>query len=140
MNLFGRSRNEPSGVDVAELEAVPAAPSPAEAVLPDPVSSPMQFYLVLFPEAIEDEVLETLEAAGVPGYTEFPKMLGRGPHHRHFGNPIWPGRVGALFTIVPAEQAPSVVEPLRALNQQVDERTRGLHGLHIFVLPCQQVI
>jgi hypothetical protein len=140
MNLFDRSRNEPAGINVAEVEEAPTAPSQAEADIPDSVSSPMQLYLVLFPEEIEEEILQTLEEAGVPGYTEFPKMLGRGRHHRHFGNPVWPGRVGALFTVVSAEQAHAVIEPLRALNHHIDERTKGLHGLHLFVLPCNQVI
>jgi len=43
-----------------------------------------EFYLILYPKELEDEVIQTLEATGVPGYTEMPKMVGRGRHIRHF--------------------------------------------------------
>jgi hypothetical protein len=99
-----------------------------------------QLHLILYPKDVEDEVVETLEACRVPGYTEFPKLIGRGPHTRHFDTSIWPGAVGAVFTVIRPEQAAALVEPFRALNRELDARTNGLHGLHMFVWPCQQVI
>ena len=43
-----------------------------------------EFYLILYPKELEDEIIQTLEAVHVPGYTELPKMVGRGRHIRHF--------------------------------------------------------
>jgi hypothetical protein len=50
-------------------------------------------------------------AAGAPGYTEAPKLIGRGRRIRPFGNPIWPGATGAVFTAPTAEQEPMLVPP-----------------------------
>ena len=86
------------------------------------------------------EVLEALESSGVPGYTEFPKLIGRGRHTRHFDNPIWPGAVGAIFTVVHPQLAEGLVQSFTTLDQVLDARTRGLHGIHLFALPCQQLI
>ena len=45
-------------------------------------------------------MIQTLESTGVPGYTEMPKMIGRGRHIRHFDNAVWPGATGCVFTVV----------------------------------------
>src|SRR5919199_762814 len=112
-----------------QCEPTPGAPGVA-----------MKLYLILYPKELEEEIIETLEAAGVPGYTEFPKLIGRGRRIRHFDNPIWPGATGAVFTVIRPDQADSLVPPFRALNQQLDERSNGLYGLHMFSWPCRQVI
>ena len=100
----------------------------------------MELYLILYPKEREETILQTLEAIGVPGYTEFPKCIGRGRRIRHFDNPTWPGATGAIFTVISHEQAPALVQPFRRLNRELEERSRGVAGLHIFALPCQQVI
>ena len=100
----------------------------------------MELYLILYPKEREETILQTLEAIGVPGYTEFPKCIGRGRRIRHFDNPTWPGATGAIFTVISREQAPALVQPFRRLNRELEERSRGVAGLHIFALPCQQVI
>ena len=100
----------------------------------------MQLYLILYPKEREETILQTLEAIGVPGYTEFPKCIGRGRRIRHFDNQIWPGATGAIFTVIGPEQAPDLVRPFRQLNRQLEERSHGVAGLHIFALPCRQVI
>lgn len=138
MGLF----NQKQASSQDEVAVAPRAPEESEAVEPGAESAgiDLQLHLILYPKEIEEEVIQTIETAGVPGYTEFPKMLGRGRRHRHFDNPVWPGSVGSIFTIISAEQAPRLVDPLRALNRQLEARTKGLHALHLFVLPCQQLI
>jgi hypothetical protein len=100
----------------------------------------MKLYLILYPKELEEEIIETLEAAGVPGYTEFPKLIGRGRRIRHFDNPIWPGATGAVFTVLTPEQEPILVPSFQTLAKQLEERSQGLFGLHMFALPCEQLI
>ena len=101
----------------------------------------LQLYLILYPKEIEDEVIGTLESAGVPGYTEMPKMIGRGRHMKHFNNPVWPGATGALFTVLTRAEAQSNLIPsFRALAAALESRSKGLYGLHMFALPCEQLI
>jgi hypothetical protein len=98
-------------------------------------------YLILYPKELEDEVIQTLESTGVPGYTEMPKMVGRGRRVRHFDNAVWPGATGAVFTIVSPDDARAKLVPtFEALAANLETRSHGLYGLHMFALPCQQLI
>jgi hypothetical protein len=116
-----------------EVEAQPAATSS--------VGVALEMYLILYPKELEDEIISTLEATGVPGYTEMPKMVGRGRHVRHFDNPVWPGATGCVFTVVEPEVARAQLLPaFQALAAHLDTRSKGLYGLHIFALPCSQLI
>jgi hypothetical protein len=100
-----------------------------------------EMYLILYPKELEDEIIQTLESTGVPGYTEMPKMIGRGRHTRHFDNPVWPGSTGCVFTVVTPQEAQATLLPtFEALAASLETRSRGLYGIHIFALPCQQVI
>jgi hypothetical protein len=100
-----------------------------------------QLYLILYPKELEDEIIQALESTGVPGYTEFPKMIGRGRKIKHFDNPVWPGATGAVFTVVTAEEARQMLLPtFEALAASLDTRSHGLYGLHMFALPCEQLI
>jgi hypothetical protein len=100
-----------------------------------------ELYLILYPKELEDEIIQALEAIGVPGYTEMPKMIGRGRHTRHFDNQIWPGATGCIFTAMPpAEARQRLVPTFEALATDLDTRSNGLYGLHLYVLPCDQLI
>ena len=117
----------PPTIDVSWAQ--PEAPSPRR-----------QMYLVFYPTALEDQVVEVLESAGVPGYTEFPKLLGRGRRLRHFDTAAWPGTTGAILTVVDAEQAERLTDSLKWLDVVMEERSHSLNGLHLFAWPCRQLI
>jgi hypothetical protein len=105
------------------------------------VRETLELYLILYPKELEDEIIEALESTGVPGYTEMPKMVGRGRHTKHFDNPIWPGATGCVFTVLSPSQAQEHLLPtFEALAASLDTRSHGLYGLHIFALPCEQLI
>lgn len=100
-----------------------------------------ELYLILYPKELEDEIIQTLESTGVPGYTEMPKMVGRGRHTRHFDNAIWPGATGCVFTVLsPTDAQQRLLPTFEALAASLDTRSHGLYGLHIFALPCEQLI
>jgi hypothetical protein len=121
-------------VAMVQIEAQPAATG-------DDRQTGREMYLILYPKELEDEVIQTLESTGVPGYTEMPKMIGRGRHVRHFDNAVWPGATGGVFTIVsPAEARAGLLPAFEALAASLETRSHGLYGIHIFALPCAQVI
>src|SRR5438067_10481407 len=92
-----------------------------------------ELYLILYPKELEDEIIQTLESTGVPGYTEMPKMIGRGRHTRHFDNAVWPGATGCVFTVLPPTEAQERLLPtFEALAASLETRSHGLYGLHIF--------
>lgn len=101
----------------------------------------LELYLILYPKELEDEIVTALESTGVPGYTEMPKMVGRGRHVRHFDNPVWPGATGCIFTVLSPNDARTALLPtFHALAANLDARSKGLYGVHIFALPCNQLI
>jgi hypothetical protein len=100
-----------------------------------------EMYLILYPKELEDEVIQALESTGVPGYTEMPKMIGRGRHTRHFDNAVWPGATGCVFTVVSPQEAQATFIPtFEALAANLETRSHGLYSIHIFALPCDQII
>ncbi len=105
------------------------------------VRTAREMFLILYPKELEDEILAALESTGVPGYTEMPKMVGRGRHIRHFDNAVWPGATGCIFTVLSDREARARFLPtFEALAASLDTRSNGLYGLHIFALPCEQLI
>jgi hypothetical protein len=105
------------------------------------VRTALELYLILYPKELEDEIIETLETTGVPGYTEMPKMIGRGRNVRHFDNSVWPGATGCVFTVLrPQEARMKFLPTFEALAANLETRSKGLYGLHIFALPCDQII
>lgn len=100
-----------------------------------------QLYLILYPKELEDEIIDALEKSGVPGYTEMPKMIGRGRRIKHFDNAVWPGATGGVLTVVTPDDARERLKPmLETLASSLESRSHGLYGLHVFALPCEQVI
>src|SRR6476620_10520367 len=88
-----------------------------------------ELYLILYPQELEEEIIQKLEACGVPGYTEFPKLVGRGPHHRRFDDQIWPGATGGVFTVIDPAHADCFLPAFQELNELLGERSHGVHGL-----------
>ena len=101
----------------------------------------LEMYMLLYPKELEDEIIQAVESTGVPGYTEMPKMIGRGRHTKHFDNSVWPGATGCIFTVLtPREAKERFLPTFQALAASLDTRSHGLYGLHIFALPCAKLI
>ena len=119
-------------------------------VVPPPNVQPMdptqttslarELYLILFPNGFEERIESILDEVGVPGYSEGPNLVGRGSRGRHFDNQVWPGATGEIFTAIEAGQAEALMERLRALDEEVQRSSRGLHGLHVLTWPCQRLL
>src|SRR5215471_21070207 len=85
-----------------------------------------EMYLILYPKELEDEILQALESTGVPGYTEMPKMVGRGRHIKHFDNAVWPGATGCIFTVItPSEARATLLPAFEALAASLETRSHG---------------
>lgn len=97
-------------------------------------------YLIMYPGGFDERVIKLLEALGVPGYSEGPKLHGRGPRGRHFDNAVWPGQTGEIFTAIPPSQAEPLMQRLRALDSEIRGSSHGLQGLHVLTWPCQQLL
>jgi hypothetical protein len=112
------------------ISPVDGAPKAAEA---------RAFFLIVFPQALEDEVVELLDRVGVPGYTEARKVTGRGPKGRHFDSAVWPGADNTIFTVVGNEQAVALSTALINFNALLEQRSHGFYGVRVFSWGCTQM-
>ncbi|HEX8966715.1 MAG TPA: hypothetical protein VF937_02475 [Chloroflexota bacterium] len=106
---------------------------------PAPVES-QTFCLIVFPQGVEDDLIELLDQLGVPGYTEVQKVTGRGPRGRHFDTAVWPGADGAIFTVVTDDQAAALSTALTNYSHRLEGDSQGLYGVHVFTWPCRQLV
>jgi hypothetical protein len=102
---------------------VDGAPKAAEA---------QTFFLIVFPQALEDDVIAVLDRVGVPGCTETRKVTGRGPKGRHFDSAVWPGADNTVFTVVDSEHAVVLSSALINFNALLEQRSHGFYGVRVF--------
>lgn len=95
----------------------------------------MKLVLITYNEAVDEEVMEALDAAGADAYTKWTQVLGKG----HAGGPhllshVWPKGNHVLLTVVDDERAGKILDGVRALRQ-----TAGREGVKAFVVPVEQM-
>lgn len=95
-------------------------------------------FMIVYPEYVKEDVLELMDRLQVPGFTETEKVVGRGPRGLHFDNQIWPGSDGMIYTAVSADTARVLEAALAEFSRGLEQRSRGLYGLHVFTWACEQ--
>lgn len=95
----------------------------------------MRMIMIVYNEAIDDEVMEALAKCALKNYTKIMGTLGKGDTSgTHLGNTIWPGRNNILF-IASAERATQqLLSCIRELRKSV-----GREGVKAFVLPIEEI-
>ncbi len=88
----------------------------------------MKMMMLVFNEAVDEEVMELLEACKLSSYTRIDAVLGKGQlSGAHLGTDIWPGRNNTLLLAVPDEAVEPVLKGVRELRQ-----TMGAEGIKAF--------
>jgi len=91
--------------------------------------------LVAYNEAIDDEILELLNAASVDGYTKWTKVLGRGAASGpHLLTHVWPKANNVVAVCAEDEQAQNILQGVRDLRETV-----GREGVKAFLLPVEAI-
>ncbi len=92
----------------------------------------MQALWIAYDIVIDDQIVELLDDMGVVGFTRWPRLNGRGPDSgARLDNHVWPGANAAVVTVQPEETVARLMERLRALHDQVGEKT----GIWAFTTP-----
>ncbi|HRZ13205.1 MAG TPA: hypothetical protein P5567_12210 [Kiritimatiellia bacterium] len=94
----------------------------------------MKMIMITYNEAIDMEVMESLETCRLKNFTKLTGVLGRGGSSgTHLGTDIWPGRNHLLYVAAPEED----VRPLLACVRSLRDRF-GREGIKAFVLPIEE--
>ncbi|MDD4909123.1 MAG: hypothetical protein PHR44_00345 [Candidatus Omnitrophica bacterium] len=89
--------------------------------------------MVIYNEAIDAEVMETLEGCGLKNYTKVTGVFGSGSSSgTHFGTDIWPGKNDLLYIACEDQQAKQLLDCIRQLRKEL-----GREGVKAFLLPLE---
>jgi nitrogen regulatory protein PII len=95
----------------------------------------MKMILIAYNAAIDDEVMEAIETAGVNSFTKIPEVLGKGhTSEPHFHTDVWPGYNTLLLAVAEDEIVAGVMEVVRNLRT-----TLGKEGIKAFSVKIEEV-
>lgn len=91
--------------------------------------------MVVYNEALDDEVMEVLAHCTMKNYTKVTGVFGRGTTSgTHLGNDIWPGRNSIIYAACEEKQAKQLLECVKALRKKL-----GQEGVKSFVMPLEEM-
>jgi nitrogen regulatory protein PII len=95
----------------------------------------MKMLMIVYNEAMDNEVMEALESCVMKNYTKISKVFGRGVSSgTHLGNDIWPGLNNIIYIVCEEPQIKKMLSVVRELRKEV-----GHEGIKGFVLPVEEV-
>jgi nitrogen regulatory protein PII len=95
----------------------------------------MKMVMISYNEALESDVMEKLQAAGVENYTQWMKVRGKGrTAEPHLGSTVWPKYNTVIMTAVDDDRVAALLAGVRELRKKL-----GREGIKAFVLPLEQV-
>ncbi len=101
----------------------------------------MKMLVLIFRESLEQDVLQLLEELDVKGFTEAPKLQGRGETGKTFQTFGWPGYNAMILAAMEEEQAEHVIKRLKTFSHAAQRRQRVAKiPLRLFAVPCECLI
>lgn len=95
----------------------------------------MKMLMIVYNEALDNEVMEVLGQSLIKNYTKIARTFGRGDKSgTHLGTDIWPGLNNILYIACEETQLKMVVARVRELRESI-----GHEGVKAFVLPLEEV-
>lgn len=95
----------------------------------------MKMIMLVYNEALDNEVMEILESCLMKNYTKITGVFGCGASSgTHLGTDIWPGRNNILY--VACEEA--VGKKIIVLVKQI-RKSLGVEGIKAFLMPLDDL-
>ena len=93
----------------------------------------MKMAMIVYNEAIDEEVMEVLGNCALKNYTKITGVFGRGTTSgTHGGSDIWPGRNNILYIACDEAQTRQIASCVQGLRKKL-----GAEGIKAFVLPLE---
>ncbi|MCC9168706.1 PG0541 family transporter-associated protein [Pontibacter harenae] len=86
----------------------------------------MKGIMIIFNQALSEEIVELLDELGVRGFSKFNDLQGRGSNdgEPRMGTHTWPALNNAIFSVAPEDKAKELIIRLNKINE--DAREQGL--------------
>ena len=95
----------------------------------------MKMVMISYNEAIDIEVMETLESCALKDYTKIEGTYGRGfASGTHLGTDVWPGRNNILYVACPEKEAGQLFSSIIMLRKRL-----GKEGIKAFVWNLENI-
>lgn len=95
----------------------------------------LEMVMVVYNEAIDQEVMEVLRGCGVKNYTKVTAAYGKGATSgTHMGDDIWPGRNNILYAACLATEAKHLLSCVKELRKKL-----GKEGVKAFTWKLDEV-
>lgn len=90
--------------------------------------------MIVYNEALDDEVMEALNKCASNNYTKATGVFGKGnASGTHLGNDTWPGRNNILYIACEEKEAKELLSAVSSLRKNL-----GKEGVKAFVLPLEE--
>jgi nitrogen regulatory protein PII len=94
----------------------------------------MKMVMIIYNEAIDEEVIGSLEACCIEHFTKWHRVLGKGKaSDPHLDTSVWPGVNNVCVTVVEDDRVAPIIAKVRELRQKL-----GKEGIKAFVLPVEE--
>lgn len=95
----------------------------------------MKMTMVVYNEALDNEVMEILESCKLKNYTKIAEVFGRGASSgTHLGTDIWPGRNNLLYIACEEAVGKQIIEAVKQLRKNL-----GAEGIKAFIMPLEEM-
>ena len=101
----------------------------------------MQMMAIVFRKSLETEILRVLRTCQVPGFTDIAEVWGAGETGPVFNSFVRPGVNSLVLAALDEPAADRLAGALRDFRDAAVAQQRGAAvPLHVFMLPCAQVL
>jgi len=91
--------------------------------------------MLVYNEALDNELMEILESCALKNYTQVTGVFGRGASSgTHLGTDIWPGRNNILYVACEDALAKKVLASVKELR-----KTLRAEGVKAFLMPLEDL-
>jgi nitrogen regulatory protein PII len=95
----------------------------------------MKMVMVVYNEAVDNEVMEILESCALKNYTKVTGVFGCGASSgTHLGTDIWPGRNNILYVACEEAVGKKIIVAVRQLRKSL-----GAEGIKAFLMPVEEL-
>jgi nitrogen regulatory protein PII len=95
----------------------------------------IKMVMLVFNEAIEDEVMETLKNCALKNYTKINGVFGSGTTSgTHLGDDVWPGRNNILYVACQEPEVKQIFSCVKELRKKL-----GREGIKAFSWNIEEV-